>query len=86
MKLEIEEDAVPLGGERPDDDRPLGREQLVADLEAADAAAQRVGELQRLAPGRHVERDQELIHACSSLDVSSVPVSSAIRVSPWRCM
>ena len=58
----------PLAASVRDDRRPFGGEQLVADLEAADAAAQRVGELQRLAAGRHVERDQELIHACSSLD------------------
>ena len=38
------------------------------------------------APALDVERDQELIHACSLFVVSRLPVSSAIRAMPCRAM
>src|SRR5688500_16155084 len=82
VELEIEEDPVPPGGQGADGHRSRGGEELTADLETADAAAQRIGETQRLGAGRNVERDQELIHACPSS--TSDNIGGKYISSPWR--
>jgi hypothetical protein len=86
VKFQIQEDAVAPIGERADDRRPFGREQAAADLESARDVPQRRGELQRAGAALHVQRNQELIHACSFFVVLSVPVSSDSRATPWRVM
>ena len=71
----------PRADELLDDRRPVAGEQPAADLEAADGAAQRVGERARLVGGVDVERDEELIHSLSlRRAVSTVPTRSATRV------
>jgi hypothetical protein len=57
VELEIEEHAVPAAGELAYERGPLGGEQAAADLEAADAAAQRIGRRQRALARFDVEGD-----------------------------
>ena len=63
VKLQIEEDAIALARELADHRRSRGREELLADLEAADRSAQRVGELD--GPGRRfdIQGDENRVHA-----------------------
>ena len=49
--------------QRPDNRRTFGGEELAADLVAADAATQLVGESQRPRRGRDIQRDENGVHA-----------------------
>ena len=60
---------------------PCAGEELFADLEAADASTQLVGERVRLRRGIDIERDQELVHIAFLTDV---PTRSPRRVKLWR--
>jgi len=86
VELEVEEHPIAPLHERSHARGPLGREQVAADLEAADGAPQRVGQLGCAAGRIDVERDQEGIHAGSLLGISSVPTRSATRATSWRVM
>ena len=57
VKLQIEKHAVPAADERADDVRPRGREELAANLDAANCAAKLVRQLDRLGRRCDVERD-----------------------------
>ena len=57
VELQIEEHAIAAFGERAHDRRAFGGEELLADLEPADRAAQRVGQRRALRPpSRHRAR------------------------------
>ena len=68
--------------------RAFRGEQLLADLEPADGAAQLVGQRQRPLGGGHVERDQDRVHAWAAARrlVSTAPTSSWSRAIWWRRM
>ena len=57
MPLEIQEDAIASVHEGAHHVRTFGREQSAADLEAANGAAQSVGERDGLGARLHVERN-----------------------------
>ena len=57
MKLEIEKDAIASVHEGPDDVGSSDGEQLAADLEAADGAAEPIGKRQGFPRSRDVEGD-----------------------------
>ena len=57
VELQVEEDAVAAARQRADDVRAFGGEEPAADLEAADDAAQRVGQRDRRRAVLDVERN-----------------------------
>ena len=63
MELQVEEDPIAALGQLAHHRRPGGGEQLLADLEAADRAAQRVGQRERLGGRLDIERHEDRVHA-----------------------
>ena len=87
MVLEVEEDPVPSRRQFAHQRGSLGREQLLADLESANVATDRMRRRQRLGGRVDVERDQNRVHACEwAGEVSIVPTRSLIRAMPCRVM
>ena len=91
VELQVEEHAIAAADQLFDERRAVAGEQPAADLEAADRAAQRVGERARLVGGVDVERDEELIHHAVLPCAPSRHVERADEVGDarrcwWRCM
>lgn len=86
VKLQIEKDAIATLGHRTNHGRTFGSEELLADLDATDSAANGIGERQGFGGRRDVERHEHGIHACTSCCgvVSIAPTRSLTRAT-WCC-
>ena len=69
MKLQVEEDAVAALDQRPHQRGAFRREQVAADLQAADPAADLGRHRQRRVGGVEVQRDEDRVHAGSGVCV-----------------
>ena len=84
VELQIEEDAFAQRDDSPDDLWPLGGEEPAANLEATRHSAECRGQMEGFRAGRHIQRNQELIHAFSFFVVSRLPVMSDSLARLWR--